>query len=210
MVYALIYGIGLENLLDKNLAFNPIQNLSLTLGFVGLTLLIGIISGLYPVLFLSSIGITSALKGTAKSGRSSMNVRKVLVAFQFFISTTVIISTLLMKDQIDYLSNQELGFNEENMVIINMQDTSVLNRLDFIKAELMNNPKVIGVVKNFNAFSLDTAIEPIVIFHWQVNPFIINQANGGALPAFHISIRSRNTISTMDYIEQTFVNIYPN
>lgn len=318
LVFGLIEGIGLESILDKNLIFNPIENLTLSATFLGLTLIIGLLSGLYPAFFLSSINTTNALKGTAKSGRGSMNMRKVLVAFQFFISTAVIISTLIMKNQIDFLSDQDLGFNKDNMVIINMQDTTVLNRLDFIKAELQNNPnvlgvtdalivggdatlgnnllgaskslilaeskdsisaqqtfpvmfvgddyvntmnleivggrdfdksqpsdpstgilvneamvkamgwdealgrevglpipgspasKVIGVVKDFNAFSLHTAIEPMVIFHWKYHPFIINQASGGALPSFHMSIRGGNTRATMDYIEQTFVDLYPN
>ena len=67
------------------------------------------------------------------------------MAFQFFISTAVIISTLMMKNQIDYLSDQDLGFNKDNLVIVDMQDTAVLNRIDFIKGELKANPSIIDI-----------------------------------------------------------------
>lgn len=313
LVAGLVNGLGLSNSLDKELFFDPIRNIEFDYIFLSITLFIGLFSGLYPAFFLSSISTTSALKGAAKSGKGSMNMRKVLVAFQFFVSIAVIISTLLMKNQIEYLSDQDLGFNKDNVVIINMQDTTVSNRIDFFKAELKKNPnilgvtdaivvggattlgnnllgatktlisaessdsisanqtypamlvgddyvetmkleivegrtfdknqpsdpttgvlvnetmarqmgwknpigrnvslpipglpqtKVIGVIKDFNAFSLHSAIEPMVIFHLKYSPFM----SAGALPSFHISINGRNTVGTMDFIEQTFERLDP-
>lgn len=318
IVFGLLQGIGLSDLLDKNLVFDPINNLEMTLSFLGIALAIGILSGLYPAFFLSSINTINALKGSAKSGRGSMNIRKVLVAFQFFISTAVIISTLMMKDQIDFLGDQDLGFNKDNLVIVNMQDTAMLNRIDFVKGELESNPnvlgitdamvvggdftlgnnllgaskslifaesadsvaaqqtypvmfigddyvntmqleitegrdfdvnqpsdpangvlvnesmvkqmgwsealgreigipipgipraKVIGVLKDFNAFSLHSEIEPMVLFHWKYHPFIIQQAvSSGGLPSFHINVRGGAIKETMDFIESTFLDLFP-
>jgi len=143
LALGLIEGIGLGNELDKTLSFDPVNNLPFSLSFLGITFLIGLASGLYPAFFLSSVSTVSALKGSAKSGRGSM--RKILVTFQFFISIAVIISTLMMKNQIDFLSNQDLGFSKDNMVIVNMQDTTVSNRIDFIKSELNKNPNILGV-----------------------------------------------------------------
>lgn len=145
LVTGLVNGLGLSNSLDKELVINPIQNIQFSYVFFTITLFIGLFSGLYPAFFLSSISTTSALKGSAKSGKGSMNMRKVLVAFQFFVSIAVIISTLLMKNQIEFLSNQNLGFNKDNLVIIDMQDTTVSNRIDFFKAELKKNPNIIGI-----------------------------------------------------------------
>ncbi len=314
IVALLVNGVGLENLLGKTLVFDPIGDLTLTLGALGITILIGISSGLYPAFYLSAISTIRALKGVNKTGPGSMNMRKGLVVFQFFISIGVIISTLMMKDQIEYLNKQDLGFNKDNVVIVNMQDTAVSNRMDFIKAELAKNPnvlgvtdaivvggdatlgnnllgasksliraetadsvksdqtypvmfigddyvktmkldlvdgrdfdknlpsdpltgvlvneamvkrmgweepigreiglpfpgqtpKVIGVIKDFNAFSLHTDIEPMVLFHWKHNPFITQQS--GALPSFHISINGNDLRGTMDFIEQTFVELAP-
>jgi putative ABC transport system permease protein len=149
IVALLINGIGIGDVMGKTLVFNPISNAKLLFGSLGITLFIGIISGLYPAFFLSSVTITRALKGVAKSGKGSMNMRKVLVAFQFFISIAVIISTLLMKNQIEFLANTDLGFNKDNVVIVDMKDTSVVKRVDFVKSELLQNPNIIGVTDAF-------------------------------------------------------------
>ena len=145
LVALLINGVGVGDIMGKVLVFDPISNLTMSLGALGVTILIGILSGLYPAFYLSAITTIKALKGIAKSGPGSMNMRKGLVAFQFFISIAVIISTLLMKNQIEFLADKDLGFNKDNVVIINMQDTSMSNRVDFIKSELEQNPNVVSV-----------------------------------------------------------------
>lgn len=145
LVALVVNGIGIGDIMGKNLVFDPLSNLSMSLGALSATLLIGIISGLYPAFYLSSVTPVRALKGINKSGPGSMNMRKGLVAFQFFVSIAVIISTLLMKNQIEFLADKDLGFNKDNVVIINMQDTSMSNRVDFIKSELKQNPSVINV-----------------------------------------------------------------
>ncbi|OEK05143.1 ABC transporter permease [Roseivirga misakiensis] len=145
LVALLVNGIGIGDLMGKTLIFNPFSNLTMTIGTLLVTIIIGVLSGLYPAFYLSAIAPVRALKGVNKSGPKSMNMRKVLVAFQFFISIAVIISTLLMKDQIEFLNNKDLGFNKDNVVIINTQDTAMSNRVEFVKAELKQNPGVINV-----------------------------------------------------------------
>lgn len=145
IVALLANGLGLSGLLGRELTFHPFSDTTLLLGSLALALLIGFASGMYPAFFLSSMSTVKALKGTVKSGPGSMNMRKVMVAFQFFISIGVIISTLLMKDQIEFLNDKDLGFNKDNVVIVPIQDTSVNNRLETIKAALMQNPGIEGV-----------------------------------------------------------------
>lgn len=144
-VALMINGIGLESLLGRSLVFEPFQDLNLLFGSLGITLLIGFISGMYPAFYLSAISTVDALKGSVKSGPGSMNMRKVMVAFQFFISIAVIISTLLMKDQVEFLNNKDLGFNKENVIIIAIQDAAVNSKAEAIKNTLMKNPDIIGV-----------------------------------------------------------------
>lgn len=144
-VALLINGVNMGNLLGKQLEFNLLANPILLTSSVLITLFIGIVSGLYPAFYLSSISTIRALKGAAKSGKGSLNMRRTLVSFQFFISIGIIISTLLMKDQIDFLNDKDLGFNKDNVVIVNMQDTTISNRVEFIKSELMQSPDVVSV-----------------------------------------------------------------
>lgn len=145
VVALLVNGVGIGDIMGKSLIFDPINNLDMTLSALGVTIVIGLLSGLYPAFYLSAITTIKALKGIAKSGPGSMNMRKGLVAFQFFISIAVIISTLLMKNQIEFLADKDLGFNKDNVVIINMQDTAMSNRVQSIKSELKQNPNVVNV-----------------------------------------------------------------
>lgn len=145
IVSLLVNGLGLEGLLGRELSFLPFQDSSLLLGSVGITLFIGFISGMYPAFYLSAISTVKALKGSVKSGPGSMNMRKVMVAFQFFISIGVIISTLLMKDQIQFLNDKDLGFNKDNVIIVPIQDATVNSKSEAIKNTLLENPGIIGV-----------------------------------------------------------------
>jgi len=121
----------------------------LLLGSLGVTLIIGLLSGAYPALYLSSISVLIAMKGSMKTGPKSLFLRKTLVAFQFFISTGVVLSTLLMGDQISYMRNMDLGFSKDNVVIIQTKDTTNRNRMQLTKSELLQNPDILGVTAAF-------------------------------------------------------------
>jgi putative ABC transport system permease protein len=121
------------------------SNPTLLFGSLGVTFIIGILSGLYPAFYLSAISVLVAMKGSVKTGPGSLFLRKVLVAFQFFVSIGVVISTLLMGDQMSFMRNKDLGFNKDNVIMVPMQDTTVRNRTDFIRAELQQNPNIVGV-----------------------------------------------------------------
>jgi len=149
MVNILIQGTNLNELLGKELQLDFIGNPILLFGSLGVTLMIGLLSGLYPAFYLSAISVLVAMKGSVKTGPGSLFLRKILVAFQFFISIGVVIATLLMGDQISFMRNKDLGFNKDNVILVPMQDTTVRNRTDFIKAELLQNPNILGVTDAF-------------------------------------------------------------
>lgn len=149
MVNILIYGTSLNSLLGKELALDFISNKLLLFGSIAAATLIGIISGLYPAFYLSSISVLKAMKGSIKTGPKSVFLRKMLVSFQFFISIAVVIATLLMSDQISFLKDKDLGFNKDNVVLIPLQDTTVMNSLEAIKNELRQNPNILAVSDAF-------------------------------------------------------------
>lgn len=145
MVNLILHGTNLNGLMDKELKLDFINNQLLLFGSLVITVFIGIISGLYPAFYLSAISVLKAMKGAVKSGPKSLFLRKILVTFQFFVSIGVVISTLLMGDQITFMQTKDLGFNKDNVIVIPMRDTTVRNRTDLIKAELLQNPNFIGV-----------------------------------------------------------------
>ncbi|MFY0592537.1 ABC transporter permease [Roseivirga sp.] len=144
-VNLLIYGTDLNGLLDKELTLDFMNNNLLLFGSLGTAILLGILSGLYPAFYLSTISVLVAMKGSVKSGPGSLFLRKVLVAFQFFVSIGVVISTLLMSNQISFMRQKDIGFNKDNVIIVPTRDTLVSSRLKVIQNELRQNPNIVDV-----------------------------------------------------------------
>lgn len=145
MVNLILHGTNINSLMDKDLQLDFVNNRLLLFGSLGITVFIGVVSGLYPAFYLSAISVLKAMKGAVKSGPKSVFLRKALVTFQFFVSIGVVISTLLMNNQISFMRNKDLGFNKDNVIVVPMRDTTVRNRTDLIKAELLQNPDFVGI-----------------------------------------------------------------
>lgn len=134
-------------------AFNGITNKTLSMGdlftptlvltLILITLSIAFLAGSYPALVLSRFQAVTVLKGTLpKIGRSGA-VRKSLLVIQFSFSIFMIIGTLVVYAQMSYLKNKDLGFEQENVVVITIpQDTAVYNNLAYFKNELMKDARI--------------------------------------------------------------------
>lgn len=108
-------------------------------------ILLGLVSGLYPAAYLSRFKTTSILRNKLKTGsRDGISMRSVLVITQFTITIVVIIATLLVKKQVSYMLNKELGYNKEHLVVI--EGTNRLNEHKAaFKTELENNSQIESV-----------------------------------------------------------------
>ncbi len=110
------------------------------------TLLIGVGAGSYPAFFLSRYKPVSILQGTkGGAGRRRSRLRQVLVVLQFAISVGLIISTLVMYRQIDYMKNASLGFNKEQKVIISAIGAGLKEKYETVKSEYLSHSLVRGV-----------------------------------------------------------------
>lgn len=138
-----------NELIHKNLELNYLSNPTLVLGMIGITVIIGFISGIYPALYIPSVPVVTALKGTFTGDRIGAFLRKSLITFQFAISLFVIICTVLMDEQIEFMQNKDLGFNKDQVLLINIQDTVVENRTPAITNELLKNPNIIGTTNSY-------------------------------------------------------------
>lgn len=109
-----------------------------------ISVLIGIMAGSYPAFYLSSFSPYMVLKGGVVKGHNSGRFRNLLVILQFAISIILIVGTMVMFRQLQFMQNKELGFNKENVMVISRADAIGDHILSF-KDELKKIPGVMSV-----------------------------------------------------------------
>lgn len=155
LVFIVVEGTSFNQLINKQLSLDFIGNPLLLMGAIGITLVIGIFSGLYPAFYLPTIPTITALKGAFKNRRSSHVLRRVLITTQFAISIFVVVCTFFMQDQITFVRNKELGFDKDNFLILPVQDTLVQRQLTGIKNEFLQNPRITAATTSYNVMGMN-------------------------------------------------------
>lgn len=146
VVLALVITNGLTDLTDKILDVGFLEHTaqrSLLLTSAGLWLGVGLLAGIYPAFYLSWFRPAEVLKGQHRSGWSDTAIRNGLVVFQFALSIGLIMASLVVKEQVDLFQNKELGFNKEQVVVIE-NDREIEERRTAFKEELQRHPDIIG------------------------------------------------------------------
>jgi putative ABC transport system permease protein len=145
-VHALVGWFG--GLMGRDLTYNLFRNADLSLGFFGLALLVGISSGLYPAFLLSSFHPVKVLRGKPGGGTLKGSAfRRAFVVAQFVISTALIISSVVVFRQMEYIRTKDWGFDKEQVLIqrINRDNTYFLEHVGAFKAELLRHPGIANV-----------------------------------------------------------------
>jgi putative ABC transport system permease protein len=131
---------------DKQLTL-PIQDLSFWCILVGITFLTGLIAGSYPAFFLSSLSPIRVLKGASlqlKFDVKSTWLRQGLVVFQFSLSIVLIVSMIVIYQQVEYIQRKNLGFDRENLIYFPLEGNLVKN-YEVLKTELTQMPGIKSV-----------------------------------------------------------------
>lgn len=149
LTYFLLEFTSFQSIIGVDLQINYLANPVLVLGNMLIMLFIGFFSGIYPALYIPSVPVVAALKGTFTGDRSSALLRKILIVFQFVISLFVIICTLLMDAQVEYMQNKDLGFNTERTMLIQVHDSITETRTETIARELMKDPNILGTSNSY-------------------------------------------------------------
>jgi ABC-type antimicrobial peptide transport system permease subunit/AraC-like DNA-binding protein len=114
----------------KNFMFNDLFSASFLTTAFGLSIVVGILAGAYPALFLSSFKPTEVLKGKLSTSLKGVRMRSVLVTLQFMVSAILIAGSLIILRQIDFMKNKELGFDQEAVVAINIPISIEIGGID--------------------------------------------------------------------------------
>lgn len=120
----------------------PITNLTFMSQVIGISLLVGLLSGCYPAFFISGFQPINTLKGNWTRGSKGSLFRNILVIFQFSISIFLVISALIVNNQMDFIVNKDLGLNKDHIVNIPIYDNELRQKYEVIKTELIKYPDI--------------------------------------------------------------------
>ncbi len=133
-----------NNLAAKELTLNIFQNFSLLVMLFSTMVVSGIISGIYPALYLSSFKPAVIVKGVTNVSKKTTRFRKTLVILQFTLSIGLIICTTVIFKQIGFMKNKPLGYNKEHLAYINLRGDSK-EKYETTKNEFLTDPQVIQI-----------------------------------------------------------------
>jgi putative ABC transport system permease protein len=165
MVYAFIPLFN--QLIGKELSFADFDGSKGLIALIILIIVVGISAGFYPAFVLASFNPVEVLKGTLNPGSMSKRLRGILVVFQFTVSIVIIIGSIIVYSQLNFMTKKDLGFEKENLIVIRRPD-AFFRQMSSFRDQLLQIPgvekvgysrQVPGTNYNNNAFFNDEDAE---------------------------------------------------
>jgi putative ABC transport system permease protein len=132
---------AVDKMSNLQLSINSLLSLPILLPVLLLPFIIGLISGIYPAIFMSSFIPVKVLKGILKVNTSAFSFRKILVVLQFSISIVLIVATIVVFKQLQYVQDKDLGFNKDHVLTM-AYDRSLGSQYEAFRADLLKNPGI--------------------------------------------------------------------
>ncbi len=149
---ALLIAVGLvagllpvfNQLTGKELAFTELVNPAIIGAFILLALLTGLLAGSYPAFYLSVFNPVEVLKGRFTNSISAIALRRGLVVFQFVISVGLVLATVVIQQQMNFLRSQPLGFDKDQQLVIPLRSDEAHKAYTALLSEIKGNGQVLG------------------------------------------------------------------
>jgi ABC-type antimicrobial peptide transport system permease subunit len=189
---------GFNNLIGKQLDINY-QSTHLYIGLIAVILFCGILAGSYPALYLSSLKPMNTIKGLINKNPGNAQFRRVLVIFQFSLSVLLIICTLIVGNQLNYIRNKNLGLNKDNIGYFTSHTRPKGSVLEDLKKELLNNPDIVSITRGNNPVNIENNSNG---FNWTGNnegndiSFYILSCDADYAKTFHLDLEKGRFFSS--------------
>jgi hypothetical protein len=120
------------------------------LGLAGLTLLVGVVSGSYPAVFVSSLKPAHVLKGAPTGSARRPRLQQILIVAQFAASIVLVVGSLVIYRQLSYIQHKEMGYSRDHIVVLSTRGEEINNNYETVRAELLRNPNILAVATSGN------------------------------------------------------------
>jgi len=159
----------INSIVGTDLVIGGLLHTNVILAVIGIVLITGFMGGCYPAFFLSSFQPAAVLKGGGGKSGSKL-LRKVLVTLQFSISIFMLIGTLVIYSQMQFVRNKDLGFDKEQMMQIDFRSTTDAEKWNVFKNKLLQDANIAGAASSSstsgngypkNVFSIETEEGPM-------------------------------------------------
>lgn len=203
---------------ERSIELKDLLNLFIIYGIMAAVLGTGLLSGLYPALFLSLLKPSNILKQKIGNSNKGINLRNVLVLFQFSVTIILIISSFIIFRQIKYIQNKDLGFNREQVVVIRKSDPGIWKNYQAFKNSILANPAVIDLTTSSQLptnissatgrkFKMDDGKEKLIHYQWMgVDYNFIDVFGMEIIKGRNFSKKFGADTSEAIIINETFVN----
>jgi len=144
IIGAILFLPAFNRLAAKDMRFDLFGDVGTVLGLIGLVLAAGALAGSYPALFLSNFRPAKVLRGTLSTGSRGRGFRRILVVFQFSVTILLLIGTLFVRSQLEYMRSFKTGYDAGQVLTLRMGEKTRAG-YEAIKAELLRHPDILGV-----------------------------------------------------------------